>query len=132
MLARYENAVKKHPILVNAATGAALCFLGDCGAQFGHQHAQNQRRKERGETPRPVELDLHRTAQFTVYGAFWAGPVNGPWFALLGRFWRAPRFSPMQQLAGKMTCQHALLNPLGYVPVFLGYWGMVRGHGDSR
>ncbi len=71
-------------------------------AQAGHQRVQNQRREERGEAPRLVELDLRRTAQFTLYGAFWAGPVNGPWFALLGRFWRAPRFSPAQQLAGKM------------------------------
>ena len=130
MLARYNQLLRKRPVLVNTLTGTTLCFVGDLAVQGASQRvgsAECGGDGQDGDSSATPPIDLRRTAFFTAFGGAWAGPVNVAWFGLLERRFPAATGGKRAVLR-KLALQHGLLNPLIYVPAFLGYWGFTMGH----
>ena len=127
MLARYNQLLKKRPVLVNTVTGTVLCLAGDIAVQGASQHTES---RDADDGAQSKDIDVRRAVFFTIFGGVWAGPVTVPWFGFLDRTFPVAggAYTKPQAVLRKLAVHQGFMNPVVYIPAFLGYWGFTMGH----
>ena len=116
--AAYERVLSSHPILTKSAMGTILAFTGDVVAQ---QLSPPEQGCDAGGG-----VDVVRLCAFSAFGGAWTGPVNHHWLGHLEHTSPIAKYGRLRGVAQKMVLQHAVFNPMVYVPAFLAYWGWVE------
>jgi hypothetical protein len=112
-LSRYLHLLSTRPLLTKACTGFVFSGLGDLLAQ--------RMEKKPHES---FSLDARRFGVFSLFGAFWTGPVNHRWLPILHSL------SPARTLtstAKKTLVQQLLWNPVAFLPAFYCAYGLGYG-----
>lgn len=120
MFASFNALLARRPLQVKAMTGAVLTGTGDV-------IAQTVERRNLGEGNAP---SVRRLVVFASFGALWTGPFNHYWLGLLAK--RFPPTGGWRSVAGKLLVQHALWNPVVYLPVFFTFNGLGMGKSWSE
>ncbi|KAL0080409.1 integral membrane protein mpv17 pmp22 family [Phycomyces blakesleeanus] len=112
MLALYNRALTKRPILVQSISTALLFGAGDVIAQ--------QIVEKKGFE----QHDLNRTARMTVFGGVVAGPILSTWYRFVELNVKAS--TPLRGLITKVAIDQCLFAP-AFIGVFFSAQGLFEG-----
>ena len=120
----YDHALHARPIVVKAATGGLLAFLGDLNAQRLELWRHS---REGGDHAEPFEFDRRRSLALTSMSTFWTGPVNHLWYNMLELRWPQASGGHIRSVLTKTALSQFVANPFLYLPTFYLWTGAVLG-----